>query len=133
MITRKPSHLRSHAFQLLSVLILLATIAIFSERTYAKAENPAGADNTSSNTDLMSGVSHEVCTDTIIQNAVQRDTIADSLQALDPLAIKPVAPLNVQTPVNLNLNFDSLGLSKDLAYLSSPEFINGIVDVEGFK
>ncbi|MGJ1445853.1 M56 family metallopeptidase [Sphingobacterium spiritivorum] len=133
MITRKPSQLRSHAFQLFSVLILIATIAIFSERTYAKAENPAGADNTSSNTDLMSGVSHEVCTDTIIQNAVQRDTIADSLQALDPLAIKPVVPLNVQTPLNLNLNFDSLGLSKDLAYLSSPEFINGIVDVEGLS
>ncbi|MGJ1266764.1 M56 family metallopeptidase [Sphingobacterium spiritivorum] len=133
MITRKPSQLRSHAFQLFSVLILIATIAIFSERTYAKAENPAGADNTSSNTDLMSGVSHEVCTDTIIQNAVQRDTIADSLQALDSLAIKSVVPLNVQTPLNLNLNFDSLGLSKDLAYLSSPEFINGIVDVEGLS
>ncbi|QQT26889.1 M56 family metallopeptidase [Sphingobacterium spiritivorum] len=133
MITRKPSQLRSHAFQLFSVLILLATIAIFSECTYAKAENSSIADNTFSDTNPIPGVSHEICTDTIIQNALQGDTIVDSLHALDPLAIKPAAPLNVQTPVNLNLNFDSLGLSKDLAFLSSPEFINGIVDVEGLS
>ncbi len=123
MITKKRSALQTNAFQLLAIMVLIGTIALFSKRTYAQAEK-----DTLRNTNLSSVTNSLIGLDTLGPDST---LCADSLIPHPPTApTSPTALENDSLPLDMVVAMDSLKLDMDLSFLSSPEFMKSVVSTE---